>query len=149
MRQAFALLVCWLCALTWLGAARDLSRDESMGGHTLARHVGRTDTQLQDRLQRERQISAASTYEDRATAERVVSDALAQSKGRLDSWLARSGNRPNLALHYRGPRDRPIGRSLERGTRAPQPCHDAVVVLRWDERRRDYYVLTSYPEARR
>lgn len=54
------------------GATRDLSLDEAFGGHTLRRHVGRTDEQLRERLKSESNISAASTYTDRATAERVV-----------------------------------------------------------------------------
>jgi len=58
----------------------DLERDEKRGGHTLARHVGRSDADLGERLRRERQISAASTYTDRATAERVVALALAQQR---------------------------------------------------------------------
>src|SRR5689334_2318109 len=49
----------------------DLSADEAMGGHTLQRHVGRTDAELRARLDREPQISSASTYTDRATAEEV------------------------------------------------------------------------------
>jgi hypothetical protein len=65
-----AVLVLGLAAIL-LGAAaasrRDLGGDESRGGHTLARHVGRTDSQLLDRLAREPRISAASTYTDRAT----------------------------------------------------------------------------------
>jgi len=128
---------------------RDLGHDEALGGHTLARHVARTDAQLHDRLNRERQISAASTYADRATAERVVGEALAASSDRIRSWSARGGRRPNLVLRYRGGRGGPIGRSLERGDASPRPCHDAVVVLRWDDRRGGYVVLTSYPEARR
>jgi len=60
--------------------------------------VGRTDSQLLDRLAREPRISAASTYTDRATAELVV------------------------------------GLALERG--------------RWNDRPQDFFVLTSYPEAR-
>src|SRR5437660_1123632 len=55
---------------------RDLSIDEAKGGHTLARHVGRTDAELRDRLRRE-QISSASTYTDRAAAEHAVGAALA------------------------------------------------------------------------
>ena len=39
----------------------DLVADEAKGGHTLARHVERTDAQLRERLERERNISAAST----------------------------------------------------------------------------------------
>ena len=125
----------------------DLARDEARGGHTLARHVGRTDAQLKERLRRE-QISAASTFTDRATAERVVARALARQRARVDQWLARTGSRPNLALDYRGDGREIIGRSVTR--RGPQtiPCTDAVVVLRWDGKR-GFIVLTSYPEASR
>src|SRR5215472_12006329 len=39
-----------------------------------------------------------------------------------------------------------IGRSLARGRPEATPCEDALVVIRWDDRRRRFYVLTSYPE---
>lgn len=127
--------------------ARDLSLDEARGGHTLARHVGLTDGDLRDRLRRERRIAAASTYTDRATAERVVGAALADGGSRLERWRAREGRRPNLVLDFRsgGP---PVGLSLRRRDVEPVPCRDAVVVLRWDEASGDFFVLTSYPEAR-
>ena len=101
----------------------DLGRDEARGGHTLARHVGRTDAQLSDRLRRE-QISAASTYTDRATAERVVARTLARQRSRVDQWLARKGSRPNLALDYRGDGRETIGRSLtaRQTSRTPWSC---------------------------
>ena len=125
----------------------NLVADEARGGHTLARHVGRTDNQLRERLAREPGISAASTYTDRAVAERTVARTLAQHARRVESWLARDGQRPNLALDYRGPAGDVIGRTLERGRSAPVPSTNAVVVLRWDGYR-GFYVLTSYPEAR-
>jgi hypothetical protein len=128
---------------------RDLARDEAMGGHTLARHVGRTDEQLRQRLAREPGISAASTYTDRATAERVVAETLTQAVSRVRDWTARRGSRPNLALHYRSPDGRTIGSSIDRGGSRSRPCEGAIVVLRWDERRGTYFVLTSYPENRR
>ncbi len=59
----------------------DLARDEERGGHTLQRHVARTDAQLRERLQRERNISAASTWTDRETAETVVAEGLAAERG--------------------------------------------------------------------
>ena len=37
---------------------RDLAADERCGGHTIDRHVGRTNKQLADRLRQEPQISA-------------------------------------------------------------------------------------------
>lgn len=128
-------------------ARYDLARDEGRGGHTLARHVGRSDADLRDRLRRE-QISAASTYTDRATAERVVARTLARQRPRIDQWLARKGSRPNLALDYRGDGRETIGRSLTRRSPQPVPCTGAVVVLRWDGAR-GFIVLTSYPEVSR
>ena len=126
---------------------RDLSVDESMGGHTLARHVGKTDGELLQRLRREPQISAASTYTDRASAEGVVFAALAAGGRSFDTWRRRTGRRPNFVLRYSA--NRVIGRSMSRRRSRSEPCEDAVVVLRWDDRRRDFYVLTSYPEANR
>jgi len=128
---------------------RDLSVDEQRGGHTLERHVGKTDDDLRARLRRERRISAASTYTDRATAERVVAETIAKQSGRIATWTDRRGTRPNLALDFDGPDEVTIGRSIAQGREASESCHDAVVVLRWDTASGDWYVLTSYPEVRR
>ena len=127
---------------------RDLSVDEQRGGHTLARHVGRTDTQLRQRLRDQPNISAASTYSDRETAERVIGIVLEQSADRVASWTRRRGSRPNLALRTVDSRGPPVGRVIERGQSASLTARSAVVVLRWDERRASFYVLTSYPENR-
>lgn len=127
----------------------DLQRDEALGGHTLARHVGRSDEQLMERLRREPQISAASTYSDVLTARRTIALVIAQSRGRIDQWEARRGGRPNLVLNYTLRDGPPVGRSLTRGARVPRPCDSALVVLRWLERERRWIVLTSYPETRR
>ena len=123
----------------------DLARDEERGGHTLERHVARTDAQLRERLERERNISAASTWTDRETAETVMAEALAAERGRLDNWMRRGYPRPNLALHYNA--GKVIGRSLRRGDDTTVDCTSAVIVLRADGPD-GFYVLTTYPEAR-
>ena len=125
-------------------APRDLSQDEAAGGHTLRKHVGRTDEQLRERLRHEREISAASTWTDRETAERAVGIALAQNQDKIQRWLSRDSH-SNLVLDYDG--DLPIGRSLRRDADQPQPCSHATVVLKWSGPG-SYYVLTSYPECR-
>jgi hypothetical protein len=125
----------------------DLSEDERQGGHTLARHVGRTDAELAERLRREPEISSASTYTDRATAEAVVGAALMTTTRAFTTWQRRTGRRPNFALHYDA--HRVIGRSLSRGRQMTVPCERAVVVFRWNDVRHRFYVLTSYPEERR
>ena len=128
------------------GTARyDLARDEERGGHTLGRHVGRTDAELQERLERERSISAASTWTDRETAETVVAEALGAERGRVEIWMRRGYPRTNLALHYDA--GRVIGRSLRRDDNHTVDCTSAVIVLRADGPE-SFYVLTTYPEAR-
>lgn len=123
----------------------DLGRDEERGGHTLKKHVGRTDAELQERLEQERNISAASTWTDRETAETTVAAALRADHGRIESWRRRGYPRANLALHYEA--ERVIGRSLRRGESHTVDCSSAVIVLRADGSD-DFYVLTTYPEAR-
>ena len=128
-------------------AAYDLGADEQFGGHTLQRHVGQTDAALRERLEREPGISAASTYTDRDTAERVVAATVERGRRRLQAWTRREGLRPNLVLTYRNPGGSSIGRSLARGARESIRCTDARVVIRWQERAGRWIVLTSYPEA--
>ena len=123
----------------------DLARDESLGGHTLARHVARTDEQLYERLQRERNVSAASTWTDLQTAQGTVAEALQTERGRIESWKRRGEPRPNLVVHFEA--GHPIGRSLKRDRSEVVTCTSAVIVLRADGPD-NFYVLTTYPEPR-
>jgi hypothetical protein len=127
--------------------ARDLSQDESAGGHTLQKHVGQTDEQLRERLRRERHIAAASTWTNRPTAEHAIAAALEQNQDNINRWLNRSGGHPNLVVDYDGDPQNPIGWSLRRGTGSSKPCAHATIVLKWSGPS-TYYVLTSYPECR-
>jgi hypothetical protein len=123
----------------------DLESDEQHGGHTLDKHVGRTDGQLRERLEREPRISAASTWTDLDTAETVVAEALRVEHYRVEKWTARGYPRANLALHFDA--RRPVGRSLRRGDSQTVECTGAVIVLRATGPDTSY-VLTTYPEAR-
>jgi hypothetical protein len=128
-------------------AVRDLSQDEASGGHTLRKHVGRTDEELRQRLRHERNIAAASTWTDRETAERAVGAAIEQNQEKINRWLGRQGGHPNLVIDYDGDPSHPIGRTLNRDADQSEPCSHATIVLKWSGPS-DYYVLTSYPECR-
>jgi len=65
----------------------------------------------------------------------------------FDSWRRRTGRRANFVIHFGA--GRVIGRSMTRGRLEAAPCEEALIVVRWDERRQRFYVLTSYPEERR
>jgi hypothetical protein len=127
------------------GPPRDLTQDEAAGGHVLRKHVGQTDDDLRDRLRRERNISGASTYTDRPTAERAIGNALGYNRDRLQRWLNRPGGHSNLVLDYDS--DQPLGRTINRDDGQPRPCSHAVIVLKYDPPA-SYHVLTSYPECR-
>ena len=129
------------------GPARDLSQDEAAGGHTLRKHVGRSDDELRQRLHHERNIAAASTWNDRETAEHAVGSALEQNRSQIDRWLNREGGHANLVIDYDGDPSRPIGRTLRRDADQTEPCSHATIVLKWTGPN-DFYVLTSYPECR-
>jgi len=134
-------------ALVQQGGRHDLSQDEAAGGHTLRKHVGRTDDQLRERLQHERAISAASTWNDRDAAETAIGAALAQQSSKVQRWLEREGGHANLVLDYDGDPAHPFGRTLPRGADQVQPCAHATIVLKWDGPN-SYHVLTAYPECR-
>ena len=125
---------------------RDLSQDEAAGGHTLRKHIGHTDAELRERLQREREISAASTWNDRDSAEAAIGTALAQQSSKVTRWLDRDKH-PNLVLDYDGDPTHPFGRTLRRQEEVSQLCSHAVIVLKWDSPD-SYHVLTAYPECR-
>jgi hypothetical protein len=131
------------------GQPHDLSADEAQGGHTLSKHVGRTDAELEERLQAEPNISAASTWTDRAAAEAAVGNALAANRSRIEQWTERGARRPNLAIDYRGDPAKPVGRCMQHGSGAAVPASNAVVVLKAARDGDGYYVLTTYPECPR
>src|SRR5215475_4365910 len=109
---------------------RNLSEDEAAGGHVLKKHVGRSDEELRERLERERNISGSSTYTDRATAEQAIGNAIAANRDRIQRWLSRPGRHTNLVLDYDS--ENPIGRTLNRGDSQSRPCSHALVVLKFD-----------------
>jgi hypothetical protein len=128
------------------GPRRDLEIDEQRGGHTLRKHVGRSDQELLERLEREN-ISASSTWTDRASAEEAIGETL-EHNAKLERWRDRNGRKPNLVLDYRGSPTHPVGRCIARGSTTAVPAYDALVVLKaygGD----DFYVLTAYPECSR
>ena len=69
-----------------------LAAHENAAHHTLARHVGLTETQLLARLDADVDMKIVSTFPDRATAERVIAEALTRRQNEINMWL-RGGHR--------------------------------------------------------
>jgi hypothetical protein len=101
----------------------DLGFEEACGGHTLARHVGKTDKWLRDRLAQgpvPHAVSSFVSYEEAVTA---VDAVIAASTAAIDDWLLQDTD-PRLILLYRV--NPPVGRLLQRHTAdviaAPRVC---------------------------
>ncbi|MEO8277754.1 MAG: RNase A-like domain-containing protein [Thermoanaerobaculia bacterium] len=121
--------------------SHDLAADERLGGHTLERHIGRTEPELALRLEHEGGVNAASSFLDRPTAERVIAQALEREHGRIEHWLEEGEG--NLAFDFRENAGVPVGHLLRRGAPNWITTHSARVVLR--KRDTTYFVLTAYP----
>ena len=113
-------------------------------GHTIARHVGKSDRELLDRLRQFPNLRAASSYPDRMTAQRAVNATLADPRNaeRVRRWLADARASDPLALTRRF--NDAVGRTAERG-RGVRDARGARVVLIKDGQG-GYTILTSYPD---
>ena len=119
-----------------------LQDEEAAGGHTIQKHVNRTDQQLADRLISEPYIPASSCWTSVRVAEDVVTDTIRSNKAAIEAWAKSAQIR--LELKYLG--SSPIGRGIVRATGKMQPMTNAIVRLRKVQMAgRAYFIVTSYP----
>lgn len=96
------------------------------GGHTLAKHVGKTEEFLRHRLATEPGITGASTFYDRQVAEESVSGLLRDQAKTVNRWLA--GGRRQLILFGTSPQ--PLGWLIRRGSAVATEEGGIKVILR-------------------
>jgi hypothetical protein len=112
-----------------------LSQSEREGGHLLARHVGKSEAELRQRLAQDKGISAASTFATREEAIRAVKHVVQTNGQRIVKWRDHSSEE---RLVLRAPLV--AGQVLERGAVAPVQGRKVNLVLQ-----RPNWVLTGYP----
>lgn len=119
-----------------------LLEQETKGGHTVDRHVAKSDAWLIDRLGKEPNITAASSFPDRVTARKVISLALKPDKTDLDEWAtdASGGDVAEIRMAF----EQPIGRLVARGTAAAIPAHGLRLFVMADGSG-SCHLLTAYP----
>src|SRR5690606_25481198 len=102
-----------------------LEAHEDAGSHLIERHVGKTEQQLLDRLQREN-ISASSSFRDLPAAEHFISETIAENQDRIDAWLdGKGGNRLVLDASF----DASTGISIRRGETQAEDVFSVKLVL--------------------
>ncbi|HST47044.1 RNase A-like domain-containing protein [Jatrophihabitans sp.] len=110
------------------------------GAHTLAKHVGKSEAFLRNRLATEPRLKAASTFYDRQTAENSIASALRAHQRTVDSWLG--GRRYELVL--KAQLSTPIGTLLSRASSTAIPARGIKIVLRRNaEMPSGYLIITA------
>ena len=115
-------------------------------GHTLERHVGKTEEQLKERLRTDK-VSAASTYYDKETATKAVKDSLKQHEKEIDTWLKES-KESRLVLNTK--HAFPVGKAvLKKDMRVKDGLRNTVTVLQKDKGSQlGFKIITSYPSEK-
>ncbi|WP_345415915.1 RNase A-like domain-containing protein, partial [Halioxenophilus aromaticivorans] len=117
---------------------------ENLDGHTIRRHVGKSDQRLLKRFDSEPDILGSSTYPDIETAQRVVGNVLSKNQAKVREWLSNSAKRRltlNETLDYE------VGRVIPQGAKTSQPSNKSFVLLIKDPiAPKGYRVHTSFPK---
>lgn len=125
--------------------AISLVAEEAAGGHTIARHVGRTEAQLRARLAAEPRLVAASTFRNLKEAETVVASALRANSASIKTWASSASVGQTKAFSYSA--GKVIGEGVVRSSGQLQNMSNMVVVVRKVQvQNRLYFVLTAYPK---
>jgi len=111
--------------------------------HTIARHVGRTDEQLAERLLAEPHLLRASTFTTLADAERYTYANLGGHGAEIDAFLSSADRFLPLRLTF----DHPIGKTMLRHWASAVDASGNVTMLRKDSSMPNgYRIVTSFPE---
>ncbi|WP_242110026.1 RNase A-like domain-containing protein [Luteimonas aquatica] len=119
-----------------------LEAHEQAGSHLIERHVGKSEQDLVERLQREN-ISASSSFRDLPSAEHFIAATIAENQGKIDAWVdGKGGNRLVLDGHF----DASTGISVKRGESEATDVYSVKLVLeRSDKLGIGYRIVTGYP----
>uniref|UniRef100_UPI000A6D1C61 hemagglutinin repeat-containing protein n=1 Tax=Gilliamella sp. Nev6-6 TaxID=3120252 RepID=UPI000A6D1C61 len=119
-----------------------LSAHEAAGGHLIARHVGKTEQELLDRVSTGN-VKTASSFTDRAIAESVTSKAIEANQSKIDAYLA--GNQKGyLEIEYKS--SSPIGISVSKGqTNVSKVSNARIIIARDSSMPNGYRIVTGYP----
>ncbi|WP_052745642.1 RNase A-like domain-containing protein [Allosalinactinospora lopnorensis] len=126
----------------------NLTENEKLGGHVIDRHVGKDDKWLRERAQNDSSAGGrASSFHDKATAERLIGDALDTRSDEVKKWMGDQDARGNLVL-----KDNPgggnIGKYAEKDGKIYTARHYDVVLKKSDTSPSGFIVLTAYPKKK-
>ncbi len=121
-----------------------LTHEADDAGHTIARHVGKSDTELAQRLADTSHLRRASTFANAQEAERYTYASLALHSDDLSAFMG-SGQ---ITLEIRQTFDHPVGRTLTGDSSEVAAPEVVVTRLRKDPAMpQGYRIITSFPDV--
>ena len=112
------------------------------GGHTITKHIGKTEADLASRLATQTHLNFASSFTDRMIAEETLSDVLKINQATISSFVSGSGGQKmNLPVYTP---TRQVGIVLARGATNAVPVQTVTVAIQKNPSRPlGYYILTT------
>ena len=130
------------------GNRKTLELDELLGGHSIEKHVAKSEGWLRQRLLDEPFTEVASSFRNYETANRIVGGAIKENAAKIEEWMANKSVKP---LKLKVFSDESIGIVLERGKggsvglKTALETNKSEIILVKDITPNGWHVLTSYP----
>lgn len=118
-----------------------------VGGHTILKHVGKTEAELRARLAAQPWIRGAGSFSTLDVAERAISSGLRANAARIQAWASQAsaaGGAPTLTLVHNA--SSVIGYGVMRASNTLQNMTRLQIILKFEMYNGNpYYILTAYP----
>ena len=115
---------------------------ENWGGHTIAKHVGKSDADLATRLASDFDLKYASAFPDVDTASLSIADTIVNNMNVISNWLDGSDSKVEISFTS----NNSVGSVMQRGMNNSVSTNTTTVILTRDPLSKSgYTILTSYP----
>jgi hypothetical protein len=116
-----------------------------LGGHTIAKHIGKTEAELRARLVAQKWVPTASSFKSLDVAERVIYQALRSNRSAIEAWAKTAAPGAKTPFFYWA--GEVVGHGVVRATGIFEKMTRVRVVLKMEAYKgKLYYILTAFPE---
>jgi Bacterial CdiA-CT RNAse A domain len=116
-------------------------------GHTIARHVNQSDSQLKLRLTNNPDLEKVSTYASLAQAQSLTDSTVCSDKAGLDSWLAEKGRKEGDRTTFKKTFSSVTGTIMQADGKTKIDAYGTLVVVQKNAAMPEKVgIVTSYPQ---
>jgi len=115
-----------------------------LGGHTMLKHIGKTEAEMRGRLFAQPRITAVSTFKTLEVAERTLYEAMKANRAAIEAWARAASPGATEAFYYMAAS--PVGQGVVRATNTMVQMNKVKFVLKMQQYNgKLYYILTAFP----